>query len=324
LQQFYLLTVQRYKALPALAKKSFFSLLFFVLTYKLITGSIQKDLWEFNFTISLNHIFLLFLVLALTPLNWFLEAKKWKLLSSDIEDADLPSAYREVLAGVFTSFLSPNRAGEFVGKILMRSPKNRVALFFRSVVGSMLQLLVTLIIGLISYFFLFSSSQMITEPRYFFYTLVFSGLSIMVLIFTFFKPTIALKPFFRFSFKLKRNAVLLRNFNLNKRFTVLGFSLFRYLVFSSQLIILLSVFGHSAPLYYTFCLVAVIYLVSTVIPTPLMAELGVREAASAAIFTLFGFNAAPALVATFLLWVFNLAIPAFLGWYFLTSRSIKS
>ena len=121
---------------------------------------------------------------------------------------------------------------------------------------------------------------------------------------------------------------------LNLRFFVLGLSLLRYLIFLFQFVLLLEAFHHagvarlagvdvfervidnmvSASLTWGF---------TTIIPSPLLGDLGVREAVALHVFTLGDSGDALIVVlAGATLWVLNLLLPALIGagWMAATRR----
>ena len=58
------------------------------------------------------------LVIVLVFVNWGFEAKKWKLLITPIQKMSFFTAFKSVLTGVTLSLNTPNRIGEYGGRIL--------------------------------------------------------------------------------------------------------------------------------------------------------------------------------------------------------------
>lgn len=61
-------------------------------------------------------------ILFLMPLNWAIETAKWQLLLSGTVSQSFGDALKSVLAGLNTGFVTPNRIGEFAGRILLLPP----------------------------------------------------------------------------------------------------------------------------------------------------------------------------------------------------------
>jgi hypothetical protein len=105
----------------------------------------------------------------------------------------------------------------------------------------------------------------------------------------------------------------------------MALSFARYVVFSTQYILLLYALGVNIPFYYAYLFISLIYFIMAIIPTIALTELGIRG--SVAIY-FFGFYFSPLmtgsadlnlgiLMASILLWVINLGFPAVAGSIFL-------
>lgn len=70
--------------------------------------------------------------------------------------------------------------------------------------------------------------------------------------------------------------------------------------------------------------VPVIYLVSTLVPTVLLTELGVRGSAAVGFLVPLGGQAPQVLLATFLVWAVNLVLPAVAGSIILLLARIRT
>jgi hypothetical protein len=89
----------------------------------------------------------LWAVVFLMILNWGIESKKWQLLVNHVQRFDFTRAFKSVLAGCGVTMLTPNRIGEFGGRILFVAEEHRIKAISLSLVGSLSQLLVTLVMG---------------------------------------------------------------------------------------------------------------------------------------------------------------------------------
>ena len=109
---------------------------------------------DFNLLIeklsSVKAIFFLVITFLLMFLNWSLESYKWKYLLNGVEDISFYQAVKGVLSGLAIGFITPNRVGEFAGKIAYLKSENRANGAVMSFIGSSSQLLVTIQAGLIA------------------------------------------------------------------------------------------------------------------------------------------------------------------------------
>ena len=270
-------------------------------------------------------------VLLLMFVNWGAESVKWRYLIGKVERISFFKAFQAVLTGVSVSSVIPNRVGEFLGRIYFLDKTGRIEGIFITVIGSMSQLLVTVVAG--------SAGLLIFIPR-FFPGEGFSGgylyHSLAALVVTL--DLLLLGLFFRISFLAALKERILKNGlrRLQRFFRVFAFynnrglafvlllSALRYLAFSTQFYILLTLFGAVIPYPDAMALITVIYLVMAVIPTITLTELGVRGSVSVYVFGIWfaqaslsagGQNTA-ILAATTLLWMINLGLPALAGAFF--------
>ncbi len=59
------------------------------------------------------------IVLLMMPLNWGIEAQKWRYIMEPKEEISFWRASKGVLAGASVSSLSPNRIGDFLGRVFV-------------------------------------------------------------------------------------------------------------------------------------------------------------------------------------------------------------
>ena len=100
------------------------------------TGRVKSEWTDYNGHLNMAYYVLMFdnatdpvllaLVLVLMLLNWGLEATKWKFLLRKIEIITFTKAMKSIFAGACVSIFTPNRLGEFGGRIFYLKPSNRV------------------------------------------------------------------------------------------------------------------------------------------------------------------------------------------------------
>lgn len=273
----------------------------------------------------------LLLVLAMMVVNWGLEAYKWKYLIGKIEHVSFFKAYQAVLTGISVSSFIPNRVGEFFGRVFILKTASRIESILITVVGSMSQLLITVLAG--------SVALLVFIPQY----LPGAGFSSGYLYYGVFMLVVTLDAillglFFKLSFLSVLKERILQNGlkRLRKFFRVFAFyhnrematvmllSLARYVVFSTQFYILLLLFGLRIPYFDALILIALIYFIMAIIPTIALTELGIRGSVALYIFGLYFGQLMPLaeknnlwiFAASTLLWMINLGIPALIGTIF--------
>jgi len=270
------------------------------------------------------------LIGLLMVLNWSLESFKWRYLIRKIEKISFIKAFVAVLSGITVSVFTPNRIGEYAGRVFVLEKANRWEAVLITMLGSMSQLLITVLAGLISFvFFADKYIDLPEDPGYFFYVLV---LIIIILV------VILILLFFNVSFltgfigklpgklkKIRRYGRVFSFYSVNELLILLLFSFSRYLVFVTQFFLLLGFFGVKMPYNQAFLLISLIYLVMAAIPTIALTELGIRGSVAIYFIGMYfekhnypvGANDVSIIAAASTLWLVNLAVPALLGAIFI-------
>jgi hypothetical protein len=88
-----------------------------------------------------------FIVLLLMLLNWFLESLKWKYLVYPVEQISLRKAVESVFCGLTWAVFTPNRIGEYGGRVFFLSPRRRILGVVAMAVGAIGQMVITNLVG---------------------------------------------------------------------------------------------------------------------------------------------------------------------------------
>ncbi len=258
-------------------------------------------------------------VIILMLLNWGLESRKWQLAVHPVQAISFGRAFRATLTGTTMASFTPNRMGEYLGRILYIEEGKRIQSISLTIVCSISQLLITMVAGCAGILYLRlhvrATDQMIF---YVWLNLLLFGTLVILAILTIF--------YFRLSWLVRLlekiplpdrflSAVkVLEEFNATILWRILFLSLVRYLVFIAQYYLLFSVFGVSLSWVETAGGVSVVFLVMAVIPTfTFLTEWGLRWEASIQVITLFSANTVGIFAASFGIWLVNLIIPALIG-----------
>ena len=103
------------------------------------------------------------LVILLALVNWGIEARKWQVLLKPLQSIRFLRAYRSVLSGLALSLNTPNRMGEYGGRILYVKEGSRLKAISLSIAGSISQLIITLALGCAGLVYLIYFSNLQTE-----------------------------------------------------------------------------------------------------------------------------------------------------------------
>ncbi|MBK6838032.1 MAG: flippase-like domain-containing protein [Bacteroidetes bacterium] len=267
-----------------------------------------------------NHPVVFLVVLLFMIINWSVEALKWRKMMRKIETLSFGRSLEAVFSGLTVSFFTPNRVGEYAGRVFHLSKADRIEATLITVIENYSQLLVTLVtgsLGTIVYLKLF-----VNIPAY-----LWTGVSILLVLFSLaclllFLNVSILETVFR---KLRLPASwdhYLRVFSFystKELLSVLGMAWIRYLIFSTQFYLLLQIFGIDLSIPLCFLLIAMTYYVMSVVPTIAWMEIGVRGTIATYFFSPVTIDPISVVNASITLWLINIVIPALIGCFFVFS-----
>jgi hypothetical protein len=263
----------------------------------------------------------LIVVIFLMFINWALEAQKWRLLVVKYEPISFFMALEAIFTGVTISIFTPNRIGEYAGRVFHLENADLIKASLASVIGSIAQLMATIIFGVLGLLYIFpvyiASFKIIGHIQY----LIITVLTILILVFS----VVVFINSFIFTGIIKKIKLLGRLRKYGKIFSyytkgelglLLSLSSLRYLVFSIQFLLLLHIFEVSIPLFDGLMMVFSTFLVLAIIPTISIAELGIRGSVAIFFFGMLSGNNLGIITASFALWLINLALPDVIGSFF--------
>jgi hypothetical protein len=271
-----------------------------------------------------GHYSILIVIVLMMFLNWFLEALKWQFLIKKIEVISFSRSVRAVFSGITVSAFTPNRVGEYGGRVFCLEKADRIQAVFITIIGSMAQLITTIFFGSIGILLLPSLmpefTQILSLMEYSYPILVFVFLLLnSLLIFIYLNTSVLSLLLSRIKFlnKYEKYNSVFSFYSAEELAKVLFFSVARYAVFTTQFFILLHVFG--VVINYTDALVLIMTMlfVISVIPTIAITEIGVRGSVALFLFGLISSNTVGILSATFVMWIINLLLPALIGTAFI-------
>jgi hypothetical protein len=260
-------------------------------------------------------------VIALMLVNWGIEAKKWQILISTIQKFSFIKAFKSVLSGCSVTMLTPNRVGEYGGRILYVENEKRIKAISLTIIGSISQLLITLIMGcfgllFLRYFSQSNSNALNVLPVFWSDVLIYLSIIVTVFLLLFYlrlgwlvrimEKVPALQ-------KIVRYISVLDEFNDKQLLRILFLSFVRFLVFVLQYVLLLQVMHVTIIPWLCFWLMTVFYLIMAVAPTLGFIELPLRAKASWEILKFYTHNELGVGATALGIWLINLVIPAIIG-----------
>ena len=255
--------------------------------------------------------------LGLMPLNWFFEVMKWRTLEEQVEHLNWGQYFKAILTGITFSLFTPNRIGEYGGRILFVHPENQARTIIATLVGSYAQLLVLLSFGYLGLVYAVNHYWPMA-PTLFrgIYSVVL--LMIVAMSFSYYNVKFVVRVARRFPIPnwlrgFTKHIKVLKSFTPDVLSKALFFGTLRYLIYTLQYFCMLRFFGIQAPLILMFSGIATVYLLQTSIPLDPVTGLLARGELAMVVWGFLGADEWRVLGATFGLWIINLLIPALFG-----------
>ena len=269
-------------------------------------------------------------------LNWGAEVFKWKLLANYMMPVSYKLATKSTLAGVAASVFTPFRVGTYFGKAAMFPHKYRAKGLILQLFNSIAMFEVNFFFGLL---FIGILGTVASEPIFgidkdLLSTIGFIGAG-MVLVFwyLFVNVRVLLSTFDKW--KITSNWRKYFDLVNDKRYTNLSLTLIfvsvaRYLIITYQYVLAYEVFGVGIEGWETFVAAGTLFFVFQFIPVFNAVEFGVmRTTLLSLILTTFGLleELTPQItlsitLASFFIWLINLAIPSLIGSVFLSQIKV--
>ncbi len=286
-----------------------------------------SEIWAlFKVQLKESPLAWLLTALILMPFNWLTELQKWIPFIRQHQDLSWKDGMKAILTGISFALFTPNRIGEYGGRILYVKPENHWKALMVHLVGSFSQYLILLGLGLLSVGWLAQRFWDIDVL----YIRAFLGLCVLLLglltlIFFNMDWVVAqasqikwLRPFKRFVKDIR----VLSQFRRIDLLKVLGWSGLRVLIYSTQYFLLLRYFGVDISVLEGFSGIFAVFFLQTFIPLPPITALLTRGNLAILVWSQFGANEISILAATFTLWIINLILPALIGTFSLIHVNI--
>jgi hypothetical protein len=233
------------------------------------------------------------LVAFLMMANWGIEAVKWKIAMKGIMPVTLRKGMKAIFAGNALAFFTPNRTGEYLGRMIYVQRGERLSSISSSIICSIAQLMVTLFAGFAGLAYMRGT----IAARFGAGVMPWLNVALCVVLAT---ATVLTIFYFRIHFIVKwmsarrwarswaRHVGVLEDVNATILTSILSLSIARYVVFIVQYYLLFSVFAIDVNWWQAFWAVSVVFLVIAVIPSlGFLSELGIRWQAGIQVMQLF-------------------------------------
>ncbi len=272
-----------------------------VLSLVVIVWKLSSSLTYQDKSVSLSSYFYFIYVLLLVPLNWLLEAYKWRMLMGGVHRFSLTGALRRVIEGLPFGIITPARVGEWYGRTAdLTDKKQSLAL---TSIGGLTQQVVTVIAGVAGSVYI-----RLSDIRLVILAVVIAMILLLLILWLW-------QARFLQAFYLNASRVSLF-------LKVLVLSILRYCVFVGQYVLLLRFFSVGVDLSTSVAIIALSYLISYLLPLNAFVDLGLRSSAMILFFAPLTDNLAGVILSGLVLWTVNVALPSVIGASMLVRKNL--
>lgn len=294
-----------------------------MLIYTRLRADLTPDKLSLIYSSAFSGIGILCFItcLALIPVNWGIEAYKWKLITAPIQWVSYKTATKSIYSGVCLGNLAPGRATEFLAKIIFFKIENRPKITVLHFVGGMFQLSITIIAGFIA--LLNKLQNFGSESAWMTYVTTGVGIVLLAaLVLSIYK----INTILNFISKKVRKQSQVEDFNYKFSAKALiklfGFSALRYSVFFLQFFLLIYMFHRDVHLSI-FPGIALYYLITTTLPMISVLEGAIRAAIALVVFKNSGISNSVLALSSVLIWLINIIIPSVFGYIILLRQNFN-
>lgn len=305
-----------YRRLLLALKVGIFIFMSFVIYRRL--ASVQSFVGSLDLFIerfSGGNIALLALSVILMPVNWLLEAAKWKILLKHSSPVTLRAALRSVLGGLSIGFATPARVGEFAGRVMFLHPGERVDGIYLSAIGGIAQSVVTFLTALFMLRFYSGEAEAFFSP----YSYIGFALLAFVLIALYISFEQVVDWLHHRGLRFDNYIIdTAKTPHRNDKWLVFGTSFCRYTVYVLQYYLLLRFAGIEGRVFELISAISLVLFLQSVSPLIPLTDLTLRGGIALLVFRGCGPDMALSVfMVPVLLWIINLLLPALVGYFYI-------
>ncbi|MEC3879413.1 lysylphosphatidylglycerol synthase domain-containing protein [Parapedobacter sp. 10938] len=253
-------------------------------------------------------------VVVLMFANWLLEVVKWQYLCRPIERISFWRATQSVFCGLSWAVFTPNRIGEYGGRVMFLQPRKRIFGVVAMGVGALAQLVLTSVAGSLSIAWFVNQ---------FFEVSTLGGMAIWLLaglyagffLMLYFNVRWINSWMQRMKFlrKFHRFFEILTRYDRGELTIVFLNSLARFVIFTSQYCILMLVIIPDIAFLPMLLLIFILFFVQAALPTLDLFDFGVRSVTASYLYAHITDQDIAVMAIASCVWFINLILPAILG-----------
>lgn len=304
------------KWVSAALKLCLVGILVFSIYEQVFTREDLDEMWiEFQSHFSSSNSYWFILAVILMPLNWAVETKKWLVLIQKFEPLSFLRAFKGIFLGVAFSLFTPNRIGEYGGRILVVKAENNTKTIVATLVSSFSQQIALLGLGTVGLIFFLCYEWKNADPTLSIISGIIGLFIISSLLISYYKVHLAIPLFNKIPYlrRFTKDMAVLKEYTTQELTNALLYAILRYIIYTFQYYFILQFFGIDVGLLTGLSCIATIFLVQTSIPLPAILDLFVRSEVALNIWGMYTHNEISIIASTFGLWFINIIIPSIFG-----------
>jgi hypothetical protein len=258
--------------------------------------------------ITMSIVFLLMLV------NWVLESYKWKYLTHELQKISTWQAIESVFCGLNWAIFTPNRIGEYGGRVMFLPGPKRIHGVFVMAVGSFGQNVITNVLGLIALiWFNYTYYHLNTWAALSLSVLAVGFMLLLLLVYFNINWLVGLLNRIKFLKKYEHFFDIMGKYDKPELLNIMLFCLARFFVFSFQYYLVIHLLMPAIPVFPMMMMVFILFFIQSALPSLDLLDVGVRSVTASAFFVYITDQKIAVMAAVSSIWFINLIIPAILG-----------
>ncbi|PWG80986.1 lysylphosphatidylglycerol synthase domain-containing protein [Pararcticibacter amylolyticus] len=303
------------KVISILVKAAVLILATVFIVYKL---SHNQNLHNFNVLIrnlSAGRVSsVLSLIFMLMLLNWFLESLKWRYLVRKIEYISVWKSVESVFCGLTWAVFTPNRIGEYGGRVFFLAPRKRVLGVIAMGVGAVGQMVITNVLGAVA--IVWFVINFVPAERWMLCLLLLLALGFCLFFVLFYfniKILAGLLGKISFLKRFNRFFMILAAYKKKDLLIVFNYCIARFIVFTSQYYLIINMLIPGLPGFSMIMMIFILFFIQSALPSLDLLDVGVRTMTATYFFSFITHQEVAVMASTAYIWFVNLIVPAILG-----------
>lgn len=277
-----------------------------------------NNLKQFEILIShISHtevIITMSAIVLLMLLNWLLESFKWKYLTRKLIQISAWESIEAVFCGLTWAIFTPNRLGEYAGRVLFLPSRKRIHGVFVMAVGSFGQNVITNVVGLGALLWFLYTYIHLNIWLYTGAVLGSAFFCVFICVFYFhIKWLVNILDRIPYINKYHRFFDIMGRYKKQELINIMAFCLARFAVFSFQYYLIIHLLVPEIPAFQMMMLVFILFFIQSALPSLDLLDIGVRSGTATVLFVYITNQQIAIIAAVSSIWLINLIIPAILG-----------